>query len=84
MPFQLACQTLATIWYAAAGHDPADIEDRRARAPWYRTTTQPSTADIAAKLRRVIIAARFKPSHPDQPTSEEISAIRLAWEEFAA
>ena len=22
VPFQLACQTLATIWYAAAGHDP--------------------------------------------------------------
>ena len=66
IPFQLACQTLATIWYAVAGHDPADIEDRRARAPWYRTKNQPSTADMAAKLRRVIIAARFKPSRPDR------------------
>ena len=84
IPFQLACQTLATIWYAVAGHDPADIEDRRARAPWYRTKNQPSTADMAAKLRRVIIAARFKPSHPDQPTPEEINIIRLAWEDLAA
>lgn len=84
VPFQLACQTLATIWYTVAGHDPADIEDRRARAPWYRTKTEPSTADMSAKLRRVIIAARFKLSHPDQPTPEEISAIRLAWEDLAA
>lgn len=33
VPFQLTCQTLAMVWYATAGHDPADIEDRRARAP---------------------------------------------------
>ena len=66
IPFQLACQTIATIWYATAGHDSADIDDRRIRAPWYTTKTEPSTADMAAKLRRVIIAARFKASRPDQ------------------
>jgi hypothetical protein len=27
----------------------------------------PSTADMTAKLRRVIIAAKFKPLRPDQP-----------------
>jgi hypothetical protein len=84
IPFQLACQTLATTWYATAGHDPADIDDRRARAPWYRSKTQPSTADMLAKLRRVLIAARFRASHPDQPTREEIRVIRLAWETTAA
>jgi DDE superfamily endonuclease len=84
VPFQLACQALATVWYATAGHDPADTEDRRDRAPWYTTKTQPSTADITSKLRRVIIAARFKASRPDQPTPEEIRAIRLAWEHAAA
>jgi hypothetical protein len=56
----------------------------RARAPWYTTKTQPSTADMAAKLRRIIIAARFKASRPDQPTPEEISVLRLAWEDAAA
>jgi hypothetical protein len=35
---------------------------------------------MAAKLRRVIIAARFRASRPDQPTPQEIAAIRLAWE----
>ena len=60
------------------------MQARRTRAPWYHSKTQPSTADMAAKLRRVIIAARFKPSRPDQPTCEEIHAIRLAWEDLAA
>ena len=36
------------------------------RAPWYTTKARPSTADMAAKLRRVIIAARFKASRPDR------------------
>jgi hypothetical protein len=39
---------------------------------------------MAGKLRRVIIAARFKASRPDQPTPEEINVIRLAWEDLAA
>ena len=84
VPFQLACQALAVCWYATAGHHPADVDIRRARAPWYRSKTQPSTADMAARLRRVIIAARFKLSRPDQPTREEMHAIRLAWEDLAA
>ncbi len=84
VPFQLACQAIATCWYATAGHDPADVADHRARAPWYASKAQPSTAGMAAKLRRVIIAARFKASRPDQPTPEEISILRLAWENLAA
>jgi hypothetical protein len=55
-----------------------------ARAPWYTTKAQPSTADMAGKLRRVIIAAKFAVSRPDQPTREEINVIRLAWEDLAA
>ncbi len=69
VPFQLACQAIATCWYSTAGHDPADIDARRAAAPWYASKAEPSTADMTAKLRRVIIAARFKASRPDQPTS---------------
>ena len=84
IPFQLACQAITTCWYATAGHDPADVADHRARAPWHAGKAQPSTADIAAKLRRVIIAARFKASRPDQPAPEEISILRLAWEDAAA
>jgi hypothetical protein len=84
IPFQLACQALAMTWYATAGHDPADIDGRRVRAPWYTSKARASTAEMTGKLRRVLIAARFKASRPDQPTPEEIHAIRLAWEAAAA
>ena len=39
---------------------------------------------MLAKLRRVLIAAKYRASHPDQPTPEEINVIRLAWEDAAA
>jgi hypothetical protein len=84
VPFQLACQAITTIWYATVGHDPAHVADHRARAPRCASKAQPSTADMAAKLRRVIIAARFKVPRPDQPTPDEISVLRLAWEGLAA
>jgi DDE superfamily endonuclease len=81
IPFMLACQALAVCWYATAGHHPADTEARRLDAPWYTSKTEPSTADMTAKLRRVIIAAKFKRVCPDQPEPAEIHAIRLAWED---
>ncbi len=81
IPFMLACQAIAVCWYATAGYSPADTAARRLDAPWYTGKTEPSTADMTAKLRRVIIAAKFKPSSHDQPKPEEIHAIRLAWED---
>ncbi len=81
VPFQVACQAAAVTWYATTGHDPADLHERRSLSPWYTSKAEPATADMAAKLRRVIIAARFKASRPDQPTPQEINAIRLAWED---
>jgi hypothetical protein len=81
VPFQLACQAAAVTWYATVGHDPADVHERRSLAPWYTSKAEPATADMAARLRRVIIAARFKASRPDQPTPQEISLLRLAWED---
>jgi hypothetical protein len=82
--YDLALVTTDTCWYATAGHHPADAADHRARAPWYTTKAQPSTADTAGRLRRVIVAAKFPVSHPDQPTRKEINIIRLAWEDLAA
>jgi DDE superfamily endonuclease len=81
VPFMLACQALAICWYATAGHHPADAGARRLDAPWYTSKTEPSTAGMTAKIRRVIIAAKFKRPHADQPEPEEIHAIRLAWED---
>jgi hypothetical protein len=84
VPFGLACQTLAVCWYATAGHHPDDLTEHQTRAPWYRTKTHPSTADMLAKLRRVLIAARFSLARPERPSPAEIQAIRLAWEDSAA
>ena len=35
VPFALLTHTLIIIWYARYGHDPADVDDRRAAQPWY-------------------------------------------------
>jgi Transposase DDE domain len=84
VPFTLACQTLTTMWYATAGHDDADITERRANQPWYTSKTHPSTSDMIAKLRRVLIAAKYRPARPHQATLTGIPTIRLAWEDAAA
>jgi hypothetical protein len=78
LPFALACQSLAVLWYATAGHHRGDVDEHRARAPWYRTKAEPSTADMIAKLRLVLIAAKYQPVHAGEPTPEEIHAVRLA------
>jgi hypothetical protein len=84
VPFALVAQSLTMLWYATAGHHPDDVTERRTQAPWYTTKSQPSTADMIAKLRRVLIATRFQATHPHQPTPAEIHTLRLAWDTHAA
>jgi hypothetical protein len=79
VPFGLICLSLVTIWYATAGHAPADVAERRERSRWYTTKTKPSFEDMTVKLRRVIIAARFRPPAPHQASAEETRAVLLAW-----
>jgi hypothetical protein len=79
VPFGLICLSLVTLWYAAAGHAPADVAERRSRSRWYTTKTEPSFEDMTIKLRRVIIAARFQPQAPHLATPEETHAVLLAW-----
>ena len=64
VPFALLVHTLIIIWYARYGHDPADVDDRRAAQPWYRTKTEPAFEDMLIKLRRTMIAARFSAKPP--------------------
>lgn len=33
VPFEVVCQAVTVTWYATAGHDPADLYERRASAP---------------------------------------------------
>ena len=84
VPFALLVHTLIIIWYARHGHDPADIDDRRASQPWYRTKTEPAFEDMLIKLRRTLIAARFSASRSAQPTDEQIRAVLAAWDAAVA
>ena len=84
VPFALTVNTLAVVWYATAGYHPDDVEQRRRLAPWYRDKTQPSVLDMFTKLRRVIIAHHLRQGDPQPPTPEEITILRLAWENVAA
>jgi hypothetical protein len=79
VPFGLICLSLVIVWYATAGHSPADAAERRSRSRWYTTKTEPSFEDMTIKLRRVLIADRFRPSRPDQATPEETRAVLAAW-----
>jgi hypothetical protein len=79
VPFGLLCLSLITLWYSAAGHAPADVAERRQRSRWYTTKTEPSFEDMTIKLRRVIIAARFRPPALYQASPEETRAVLLAW-----
>jgi hypothetical protein len=84
IPFEIACQAVTVTWYATAGRTRDNLQARRRNSPWYTSKAEPSTSDMTALIRRVLIAARFKAPRPDQPTCEELHAIRLAWEEAAA
>jgi hypothetical protein len=84
VPFALFVHTLIVLWYARYGYDPADIDDRRAAQPWYRSKTEPAFEDMVIKLRRTLIAARFSGSRPTQPTSDQIRIVLAAWDVAAA
>ncbi|HEY1700154.1 MAG TPA: hypothetical protein VGG75_10630 [Trebonia sp.] len=64
-------------WPAAGAHR----EEGRPRVKGDRLPALATTADMTAKLRRVITAAKFKQLDSHQPEPEEIHAIRLAWED---
>ena len=79
VPFGLICFSVVTVWYALHGHAPDDVTGHRTRARWYTTKTVPSYDDMAVKLRRVIIAARFRGPCPEQATPQETRAVLAAW-----
>ena len=72
VPFGFLIQTLLIVWYARWAYDPADIERRRRLCPWYTTKTEPSPADMLARLRREFLKARFSAIRPDRDRLEQI------------
>ena len=84
VPFALLVHTLIVIWYAGKATAPADVDDRRAAQPWYRTKTEPAFEDMLIKLRRTMIAARFRPHRPGQPEPGQIRVVLAAWDAATA
>lgn len=84
VPFGLTVQSLVIIWYTEHGHSPDITADRRAAAPWYRTKTHPAYLDMITKLRRILIAAKFRAGQARNPTPEQTLQVQLAWAEAAA
>ena len=74
VPFGLICFSVVTVWYALHGHCADDVARHRTRARWYTTKIEPSSDDMAIKLRRVIIAARLRSPCPEQATPQETRA----------
>jgi DDE superfamily endonuclease len=72
VPFGFLTQTLLICWYTRFGYDPADVARRRRACPWYRTKTQPSPADMLARLRREFLKARFSAIRPGHDTNDQI------------
>ncbi|HSV67393.1 MAG TPA: hypothetical protein VLJ59_15985 [Mycobacteriales bacterium] len=79
VPFALTAQSLTMLWHTTAGHHPNDVTAHRERAPWYTTRSQPSTADMTAKLRRVLIATRFRAAHPHPSGANMTPSRRTGW-----
>lgn len=79
VPFGFIAQGILTLWYVTELHHDGVVQERRQRAPWYRTKVTPSTLDMLATARRVLSAAQFPASCPDAPTSAEIAAVPHAW-----
>jgi DDE superfamily endonuclease len=80
VPFQFLTITITICWYALHGHHPDDLAERRALAPWYLSKTNPSFADMLAKLRRMIIADQYSPGRLRAPYQQKITAIQQAWD----
>ncbi|WP_223838515.1 hypothetical protein [Saccharopolyspora pogona] len=60
VPFGMLVQTLVIVWYALHGYHPDDVLTRRRAEPWYDNKTKPSFHDMIAKIRRTLIAARYR------------------------
>jgi DDE superfamily endonuclease len=84
VPFGFLVQSLLICWYARYAYDPGDVVRRRLACPWYRTKTEPSTADMLASLRREFLTARFTAIRPGQTPPGQIPGDTWTCDTLAA
>jgi len=84
VPFGFLVQSLLILWYATTGYDTTDIDNRRRLCPWYLTKTEPSTADMLAKLRGEFLTTRINAIQPGQRQPDQNPAGALTSDNIAA
>lgn len=73
VPFGFLTQTITIAWYALHGDPNADLNARRAAAPWYRQKATISYADMLAALRHDLIRHEYWAQAPGQTTNPQIT-----------
>lgn len=73
VPFGFLTQTIVVAWYALHGDPDADLQARRASAPWYRQKATISYADMLATLRRELIRHEYWAQAPAQTSTPQIT-----------
>jgi hypothetical protein len=71
VPFTFMSQTITTLWYTLNANPETQIAERRRKAPWYRTKTDPSSLDMLQTLRNTILTHRINPTTPGHATPEQ-------------
>lgn len=71
VPFTFMVQSITALWYTINADPETQINERRRRAPWYRTKTAPSALDMLLALRAAILTARITATTPDPATPEQ-------------
>jgi hypothetical protein len=62
VPFTFMCNTITTLWYAINANPETQITERRRKAPWYTTKTDPSTLDMLYTMRNALTVHRINPN----------------------
>lgn len=85
VPFCFYSMSLLVTWFATCGLDTnAIVQERRKNAPWYRTKTNVSTADMLNAARQVITASEFRPIPSSDDRTQEMQIMQLAREMVSA
>jgi hypothetical protein len=85
IPFCFYSMSMLVTWFATCGIDADSIvEERRLLAPWYRSKTNVSFADMLDVARRVIAVSTFRPTRDVDPSAQQMEIMRLACGDAAA
>ncbi len=85
VPFCNLSMSLLVVWFTTSGMNPdVIVQQRRDLAPWYRSKTNVSVADMLDAARQVLTVSNFRPLRSSEHSAQEIQIMQLAMEKSAA